>query len=113
MLPEAVLPRRRAAARAWQHKEGDMRKYWKTALDGSFGTSSNWSPAGVPGNGDLVFITPTAIFPYTVTVSASSTVLGLSLGTNATLDITNSSVFTASEGTGTGKNLGIIQVETG
>jgi hypothetical protein len=42
-----------------------MRKYWKTALDGSFGTSSNWSPAGVPGNGDLVFITPTAIFPYT------------------------------------------------
>jgi hypothetical protein len=90
-----------------------MRKYWKTALDGSFGTSSNWSPAGVPGVGDLAFITPTAIFPYTVTVSASSTVLGISLGTNATLDITNSSTFEADQGTATGTNLGIIKIEDG
>src|SRR4029079_15583936 len=51
--------------------------------------------------------------PYTVTVSANKTVQGVSLGANATLDITGSSFFTAAEGTATGKNLGIIQVETG
>jgi hypothetical protein len=48
-----------------------------------------------------------------VTVSASAEVLGVSLGANATLDITNNAIFRADEGTATGKNLGIIQVETG
>jgi hypothetical protein len=90
-----------------------VRKYWKTAVDGSFGTSSNWSPAGVPGGGDLVFIPPGPVFPYTVTTSTSETVLGISLGANATLDITNSSFFVATAGTATGTNLGFINVEAG
>jgi hypothetical protein len=89
-----------------------MRKYWKTAIDGFFGTSSNWSPAGVPGDGDIVFIPSGPIFPYTVTVSANSTVLGISLGA-VTLDITNSAFFEADEGTATGTNLGLIDVEAG
>jgi hypothetical protein len=90
-----------------------MRKYWKTALDGTFETSSNWSPAGVPGDGDLAFITATAIFPYTVTTSTDVKVLGVSLGANATLDVTNSKTFTAVEGTATGANLGVIKIEDG
>jgi len=48
-----------------------------------------------------------------VTVSASAEVLGVSLGANATLDITNNATFRADVGTATGKNLGVIQVETG
>jgi hypothetical protein len=78
----------------------------------SFATSGNWTPAGAPGSNDLAFIAATGS-PYTVTVSASAQVLGVSLGANATLDITNNAIFHADEGTATGKNLGIIQVETG
>ena len=48
-----------------------------------------------------------------MTVSASAEVLGVSLGANATLDITNNATFRADVGTATGKNLGVIQVETG
>jgi len=70
------------------------------------------SPAGVPGDGDIVFIPSGPIFPYTVTVSANSTVLGISLGA-VTLDITNSAFFEADEGTATGTNLGLIDVEAG
>jgi hypothetical protein len=89
-----------------------MRKYWNTASNGAFETSGNWTPAGAPGADDLAFIAATGS-PYTVTVSASAEVLGVSLGANATLDITNNAIFRADEGTATGKNLGIIQVETG
>jgi hypothetical protein len=49
-----------------------------------------------------------------VTVSQpNSEVLGISLGANATLDITNSAIFRAQEGTATGTNLGFIDVEAG
>ena len=43
----------------------------------------------------------------------NSEVLGISLGANATLDITNSAIFRAQEGTATGTNLGFIDVEAG
>jgi hypothetical protein len=48
-----------------------------------------------------------------VTVSADRKVLGVSLGANATLDITNSAGFEAVERTATGTNLGVIDVESG
>jgi hypothetical protein len=89
-----------------------MRKYWKTASNGAFATSGNWTPAGVPGANDLAFIAATGS-PYTVTVAASAEVLGVNLAANATLDITNNATFRADQGTATGKNLGVIDVETG
>ena len=95
-----------------------MRKYWTTAASGAFETSGNWSPAGAPGVNDLAIITATLPpspppTPYTVTVSAGTKVLGVSLGADAILDITNSAFFRADEGTATGANLGVIEVETG
>src|SRR5690348_11261288 len=89
-----------------------MRKYWTTAAIGTFQTSGNWTPAGAPGASDLAIITATGS-PYTVTTSTDQTVLGISLGANATLDITNSTTFTADEGTATGTNLGSVEVEAG
>ncbi len=89
-----------------------MRKFWNTSADGTFETSGNWTPTGVPGEGDLAFITATGS-PYTVTTSTDVTVMGVSLSADATLDVTNSKTLTAVEGTGTGTNLGVIQIETG
>jgi hypothetical protein len=89
-----------------------MRKYWNTAANGAFETLNNWTPSGAPSVGEIALISATGS-PYTVTVSASAEVLGVSLGANATLDITNNATFHADEGTATGKNLGVIQVETG
>ena len=42
-----------------------MRKYWTTSTTGAFETSSDWAPAGVPGERDIALITATG-FPYTV-----------------------------------------------
>jgi hypothetical protein len=89
-----------------------MRKYWNTAANGAFETLNNWTPSGAPSVGEIALISATGS-PYTVTVSASAEVLGVSHGANATLDITNNATFHADEGTATGKNLGVIQVETG
>jgi len=87
-----------------------MRKFWNTSADGTFETPSNWTPTDVPGEGDLAFITATGS-PYTVTTSTDVTVTGVSLSADATLDVTNSKTLTAVEGTATGANLGVIQIE--
>src|SRR6185437_2156379 len=64
------------------------------------------------GEGDLAFITATGS-PYKVTTSTDVTVMGVSLSADATLDVTNSKTLTAVEGTATGANLGVIQIEDG
>jgi hypothetical protein len=73
---------------------------WINTAGGSWTNGANWSPAGVPQNGDVVFITNNGT--YTVTLNASRDLNALTIGgtsgkqtllvTNATLDLTNGTV---------------------
>jgi fibronectin-binding autotransporter adhesin len=61
--------------------------YWDSAIDGSWGTLTNWStigtagtpdPAAVPGSGDIATFTITGLtFPRTVSLDASRSVSGI------------------------------------
>ena len=77
----------------------------KKATKGVLSDSSNWSssPGGgtVPGaeSGDEALITP-ASQRYKVTSNANVTLLDFATSKAVTLDITNDSTFTATNGTG-------------
>src|SRR5262245_36975153 len=77
---------------------------------GDFAVGSNWSTRTVPGPSDIANIN--AAGTYTVTSSASPTVLAIITIPTATLDVTGGSSFTALAGTGVGANAGTIAVET-
>ena len=79
---------------------------WTHGVSGDFATTSNWTPAAVPGLADEAIIIglPRA---YTVTSSINETVDSLTIA-NATLFITGASGFTTTNG---GFNGGIILVD--
>ena len=87
-----------------------MNIYWKsTVTNGSFNSASSWVQGVVPGAGDVAELTTSGV---RATVSSPDTVLGLNVVSGATVDITTSA-FTATEGTATGANHGLIRVAGG
>jgi fibronectin-binding autotransporter adhesin len=87
-----------------------MKTYWETPTSNFFDTA-NWSGGTTPGANDIVALTVAGI--YTVTSNTSHTVLGLVTGTGATLSISSLTTFTATEGTATGANAGVITILDG
>src|SRR6516165_5973821 len=85
----------------WTNGDGDL----------VFSNPLNWSTGAVPGSSSIANINATGT--YTVTSSASPTVLAITTIPTATLDVTGNSTFTALAGTGTGANAGTIKIETG
>jgi len=85
--------------------------HWIKAVSDSFGVASDWSGGKVPGAGDDAILDAPGSTPYTVTASASATVNSIQTAPDALLDITAN--FSATDGTGTGANLGAIRVENG
>jgi hypothetical protein len=81
--------------------------HWLTGKSGVFGLAANWDVGTVPGSGDDAIIDATGT--YTVTSSASATVLDISTINTATLAITGST-FTLTDGTDGGINAGTITV---
>jgi fibronectin-binding autotransporter adhesin len=93
---------------------GACTKNWaNTSVSGSWLTAGNWSPSGVPTNGDAVCLPGTGT--YTVTIDNSTTAAAnvLFIGAGATLAITGTtgaSTLTVSNGVG---NSGTLQMGTG
>jgi hypothetical protein len=81
---------------------------WTNGSGGDFANRSNWSTGMVPGPSDIANIN--APGTYTVTLSASETVLAVTTISTATLD-DNGHNFTALAGTGVGANAGTIIVD--
>jgi hypothetical protein len=84
---------------------------WKTAVSGTWQTSSDWTPNGTPGAADDTALSANAA-GYTVSDNATTTVHTLTTASKATLSITGGT-FTISAGTGAGTNAGSVQVQTG
>lgn len=84
-----------------------MNIYWKsTVSSGSFTSASSWVQGVVPGGGDVAELTTSGVTAF---ISAAETVLGLNVVSGATVTITTPD-FTATEGTATGANRGLIKV---
>jgi serralysin len=83
---------------------------WAAGVSGDFATAANWTPAGVPGSGTDVQISPSGT--YTVTSTANETVNSLTTPAGATLLI-SAGTFTISNGTHSGANAGTILVGAG
>ncbi len=64
---------------------------WTGATSNQWTTATNWSPAGVPGAGDSVFVAVTSTAP---TLSASTTVAALVLASGAPLTIAAGATLT-------------------
>jgi hypothetical protein len=81
--------------------------HWSNIFGGNWDTASNWSSGEVPTAADNVLIG----FPTFVT--SDGNVLINSIGTwgGSVLTITGESLFTTTNGTGSSKNSGIIQVK--
>jgi hypothetical protein len=87
-----------------------MKTYWETPTSNLFDTA-NWSGGSTPAANDIIALTVAGT--YTVTTNTDHTVLGVSTGAGATLSIGHDSTFTATEGTATGANLGVITILDG
>jgi len=81
---------------------------WEDDVSGNFNTSSNWDTGIVPGAADSARITAVGS-AYTVTSSTGNIVSDIQTSADATLLIA-SGTFTATNGTGSGFNAGLIQV---
>jgi len=86
-----------------------MNIYWKNPpINMDFTTAGNWAQSEVPGAGDIAELTfsgGTAI----VSAAAAVTVLGVNIGSGATLHLAGN--FTATEGTPIGANRGTVEVD--
>jgi hypothetical protein len=97
---------KRLRANAHQ-REPIMNIYWKsTVSSGSFTSASSWVQGVVPGAGDVAELTTSGVTAF---VGSPDTVLGVNVVSGATLTVTTSA-FTATEGTATGANHGLIKV---
>ena len=88
-----------------------MKILWNNSAGGNFNSAPNWAFAGVPGPADIAAMTLSGT--YAVSSHVSNTVLGFTTGAGATLAITGSSTFTATQGTATGINGGHVIVADG
>jgi hypothetical protein len=85
-----------------------MNIYWKGSIGvGVFNNSASWVQSAVPGESDIAEMTQFA----DIIVNSPVTVLGVNIGSGATLDILTN--FTATEGTPIGANRGTIKVFSG
>ena len=90
-----------------------MNIYWSPSVtSGSFTDPTNWTKGVVPGVNDVAeLITSVGITFATVSSGSPVTVLGTNIGNGAQLII--DTVFVATEGTATGANHGVVQVNSG
>jgi hypothetical protein len=88
-----------------------MKIYWTNTGGGDFSTAANWSADQVPGVNDIAAMTVPG--NYMVTDGSSTTVLGFTTGADTVFVIDFNSDFTATEGTATGNNAGIVAIENG
>ncbi|HEX7878770.1 MAG TPA: kelch repeat-containing protein [Candidatus Eisenbacteria bacterium] len=79
---------------------------WKSAINGSWHTSSNWLPTGVPGPSDVAIINLSGNYTVSVNSNASVGAVGLSGGTGSRRLTVNSATLT----TGTGIAVGTAHV---
>jgi hypothetical protein len=87
-----------------------MNIYWNSSIGvGSFTNSASWVQSAVPGESDIAEMTRAA--DIIVDSVSPVTVLGVNIGSGATLDIPTN--FTATEGTPNGANRGTIEVISG
>ena len=82
--------------------------HWINASGGDFALAANWDSNQVPSTGDDAAIGVPGT--YTVTSAIDETVNSLTTISTATLDITGGT-FTIENGTGTGSNAGLIEVD--
>jgi hypothetical protein len=80
---------------------------WSSAVDGDFGTASNWNLGFVPTT--VIDASIEAAGTYTVTSSVDQSVNSLTTAKGVTLAVT-AGTFTITNGTGTGKNAGTISL---
>ena len=91
--------------------------HWASAVDGYFGTASNWTGGVAPGPSNDAFLDASGKRNYVVTVSGTTWISVHSIATagNATLEIAVNSGFVASAGTGLlaarGANSGTIVLD--
>ena len=82
--------------------------FWADDVSGNFNTGSNWDIGIVPGAADSARITAIGS-AYTVTSSTANIVNDIQTSVDATLLVAGGT-FTATNGTGSGSNAGLIQV---
>ncbi len=75
---------------------------WKTAVNGSWHTASNWLPAQVPGPGDVALITLSGNYTVSINSNASVGAVGLTSGTGTRRLHVNGSTLTTSTGIAVG-----------
>ncbi|MDQ2859480.1 MAG: hypothetical protein M3T55_01870 [Pseudomonadota bacterium] len=85
--------------------------HWIKAASDTFGNASDWSGGRVPGAGDDAILDAPGSTPYTVSALTNATVNSVQTASTALLDI--KVAFSATDGTGTGANLGAIRIENG
>jgi hypothetical protein len=87
-----------------------MNIYWNSSVGvGSFTNSASWVQSAVPAESDIAEMTRAA--DIVVNSVSPVTVLGVNIGSGATLQILTN--FTATEGTPIGANRGTIEVVSG
>jgi len=75
---------------------------WKTAVNGSWHTASNWLPAQVPGPSDVAIISLTGNYTVSINSNASVGAIGLTGGTGTRRVNVNGAVLTTSTGIAVG-----------
>jgi len=83
--------------------------YWTEQVSGNFDDASDWSTSTIPDSADSAILNASGDTAYTVTSSATQSVADVETAPTATLDI-SSGEFAATNGTGTGANLGTIVI---
>jgi len=71
---------------------------WKSAVNGSWHTASNWTPAQVPGPGDVAIITLSGSYTVSVNANASVDAIGLTGGTGTRRLNVNGATLTTTTG---------------
>ena len=78
---------------------------------GTWNTSGNWTPVGIPGAGNIALITKPGT--YAVSSTENNSVAVIETEVDATLVVGGGTVFDVTSGTGTGSNAGKIAVDSG
>jgi len=84
---------------------------WLNPLNGTFAVNANWAGGAAPGATDLAQLTTAGV--YTVTADSNLTVQDLTMIAGVTLDVTNSSNFSATAQLVADTLAGLVDVEDG
>jgi len=84
---------------------------WTNQVSANFNTAADWNTGAVPGASDDAILDAPGSTNYTVAVTTSETVSSIQTASTATLTIGGAAaVFTAANGSGSGANAGVIQI---